>query len=67
MVKANKYKGHHSDEYGLFEVFWDSGWYWRTEEEPDNIEGPFKTSFDAWLAATNLDFSINHGGVSQGE
>lgn len=70
---ASEKEGQHSDPNGAFEVFWpngmsalpEPGWYWWSCSPgclPDGeAQGPYATSTEAWQAATDLDFSINHG------
>lgn len=69
------YAGPHTDENGTFEVFYypnsndrrldvledcEAGWYWATAQDMGNVMGPYTSSQEAWQAATDLDFSINH-------
>ena len=55
---AGRYQGYHrfADKDGEFEVYWESGWFWRPRSPgspPDGkAVGPFVTSTEAYESAT---------------
>jgi hypothetical protein len=63
---AGRYQGYHrfrdknGEEYGSFEVFWQSGWFWRQRSPgspPDGeAVGPFTTSTEAYQNARGEHF-----------
>lgn len=58
----DSHEGSFEDTNGEFAVFYkyteDTGWFWKPAGGYE--EGPYNSSREAYEAAVNLDFSINH-------
>jgi hypothetical protein len=53
---AGRYQGYHrfADKDGEFEVYWESGWFWRPRPPEGKAVGPFVTSTEAYQNADGL-------------
>jgi hypothetical protein len=66
---AGRFQGYHrfrdkdGEEYGSFEVFWQSGWFWQPRSPgspPDGkAAGPFTTSTEAYQNARGERFPFS--------